>query len=626
MLRSGEIEILAPAKNKDIGIAAVDCGADALYIAGPSFGAREAAGNSIEDIELLVQYARRYGVKVYMTINTILYDSEIEAAVKLANQAYNIGCDALIVQDIGLINAGLPPMSIFASTQADIRSVEQARALELLGFSRLILARELSLKQISEIRETVNIELESFVHGALCVSYSGQCYMSRKVTGRSGNRGECSQMCRSDYNLIDSSGRYVAKNRALLSLKDLNLSGYIDELIEAGITSFKIEGRLKNISYVKNIVRYYRSVVDDCLERRNRSAKNINYKKPSFGKICGGFSPNPDYTYNRGYTVFNIEGARDSWCSGENTKSIGEYVGFVDSVGADSFGNTVFTCIAESNIKLSNGDGLLFMPAGKGARANEVAKERGKLRVFLNEPLLLFKGDKILRNYNRIFEKEMENNMPGRYIEVKLNVVCTEKSIVVTAESEDGRREEVCLSGNFEKAKDITAMRASIERQLGKRSGIYLFEITGIEGGEIPFLPLSRLNEIRRELAQRFDVIRQAKGEIEPTKLTEEDCLSKLNKKAVRGIMAAGLKDDYRGNIANKFAKEFYDKLFDDKSEWGFEIAPPDEAELMRCKYCIKFELGYCGKKLKEPLWLENGKRRFRLEFDCKRCEMIILG
>jgi len=633
VLRSGEIEILAPAKNRDIGIAAINCGADALYIAGPSFGAREAAGNSIKDIELLVNYARRYGARVYVVINTILYDHELEKAIGLANQAYGIGCDALIIQDLGLISAGLPPIPIFASTQTDIRCVEQAKALEALGFSRLILARELSLKQISEIRDAVNIELESFVHGALCVSYSGQCYMSQRVTGRSGNRGECSQMCRSDYNLVDSSGRYIAKNKALLSLKDLNLSGYIDKLIEAGVSSFKIEGRLKNGSYVKNIVRYYRSVVDDCLENRSRPTEETGYRKSSLGSLYGGFSPNPDYTYNRGYTTFNIEDIRGSWCSGDSTKSIGEYVGVVDSIGMDNIGNTFFTCVTAPRIKLSNGDGLLFIPFGKenikretrakeiiGARANIVGAENGGYKVVLNERLLLSKGDKILRNYNRVFEKNLENNMPVRYIEVKLNVIYTRNGIVVVAESEDGRREQISLSGEFERAKDVDGMRASIERQLGKSSGIYLFEVAKIEGDEAPFLPLSMLNEIRRELALRFDSTYPVKGEIKPKK--------------EKAVLVNGLKFDYRANIANKFAKELYDKLFDNKSEWGFEIASPEEAELMRCKYCIKFELGYCrkqstnrqSKRLNEPLWLENGKRRFRLEFDCNRCEMIILG
>ena len=695
MLRSGEIEILAPAKNRDIGIAAIDCGADALYIAGPSFGAREAAGNSIEDVELLAKYARRYGVRVYMVINTVLYDSEVDAAVRLANRAYDIGCDALIVQDLGLINAGLPPMPIFASTQTDIRSIEQAKALEALGFSRLILARELSLKQISEIRSAVNIELESFVHGALCVSYSGQCYMSFRVTGRSGNRGECSQMCRSEYNLIDSSGSYLIKNKALLSLKDLNLSGYIGGLIDAGVTSFKIEGRLKNASYVKNIVRYYRSVVDNCLTERtcavgkrdltdkncatqkcssakeNCSAERMKYKKSSFGTLYGGFSPNPDYTFSRGYTTFNIEGIRGNWCSGKSTTSIGEYVGVVENVGTDSLGNTIFNCVTTPGIKLSNGDGLLFISTEKseapkrrggniqekeisanlyrgeevkkdfegrksvGARANVVEGDKGVFRVSLNESLPVSKGDRILRNYNRVFEKELENDMPIRYIEVKLNIVSTRNRITVTAESEDGRREQVSLSGDFERARDIVGVRATIKKQLGKSSGIYLFKVVGIDGDEAPFLPLSKLNEIRRELALRFDStspIRRETKENEGNgggRGTESDGARTQGRLTVgdKVVLMGGLKLDYRANIANRKAKEFYDKLFDGKSEWGFEIASPQEAELMRCKYCIKFELGFCDKQeFREPLWLENGKMRFRLEFDCKRCEMIIFG
>jgi len=670
VLRGKEIEILAPAKNRDIGIAAVDCGADALYIAGPSFGAREAAGNSIEDIELLVKYARRYGVKVYMVINTILYDSEIDAAVKQANSAYEIGCDALIIQDFGLIEAGLPPIPLFASTQTDIRTVEQAMALESMGFSRLILARELSLEQISRIGQAVDIEIESFVHGALCVSYSGQCYMSHRITGRSGNRGECSQMCRSEYNLLDSAGKYLIKDRALLSLKDLNLSGYIEDLITAGVSSFKIEGRLKNISYVKNIVRYYRSVVDNCLSAGGDTAENrlAGYRKASFGKIYGGFAPNPDYTYSRGYTTLNITGVRGDWNSGGNTKSIGEKIGVIDRVLNDKSGNTGFTYISEPDITINNGDGLVFISSsgadnravsgvgreratggvsgerdgvsdGKifGARASVVERSSGRERVFLNEKAELRKGYEILRNYNHAFEKELESNMPVRYIDVDIQVICGLNGVILRAISEDGREEQISVPGSFDAAKDIEKMKETIAKQLGKSAGIYLFRVESIEGEVIPFLPLSILNGSRRELAARLDATYAVK-EIKKIPDIKDFAAERL---------VAGLRFDYRANIANRFAKEFYDKLSGGKSTWGFEVDQPDEAELMRCKYCIKFELGYCTKNIKketllgssgrdavcrkknlppEPLYLENGKRKFRLGFDCIRCEMIIFG
>ena len=262
-----ELELLAPAKNRDIGIAAIDCGADSLYIAGPSFGAREAAGNSVSDVAQLAAYGRKFGAKVYMVINTILYDNEIDKAVRLAHQAYDAGCSALIIQDLGLLKAGLPPLPLFASTQTNIRTAEQAMFLESLGFERLILARELSLEQIAEIRKATTIELESFIHGALCVSYSGQCYMSERVAGRSANRGACVQACRSKFDLKDGSGKILLRDKALLSLRDLNLGDFIPQLANAGISSFKVEGRLKNISYIKNVVRFYRTLIDNFIEK-----------------------------------------------------------------------------------------------------------------------------------------------------------------------------------------------------------------------------------------------------------------------------------------------------------------------------------------------------------------------
>jgi len=347
-----ELELLAPAKNKDIGIAAINCGADALYIAGPSFGAREAAGNTIADLEELAKYAHRYGARVYMTLNTILFDSEIEEAVKLSFQAYQAGCDALIIQDLGLLKAKMPPIPLFASTQTNIRTVEQAKTLESLGFERLILARELSVLQIKEIREAVNTDLEFFIHGALCVSYSGQCYLSANATGRSANRGVCVQACRSKYNLIDSKGKVLVKDRALLSLKDLNLGDYISELANAGISSFKIEGRLKNISYVKNVVRYYRQVIDNFIASEGSS----EYKTSSSGKIYGGFTPRPEMTFNRGYTSLFLTGERSEWQSRESAKHVGEYVGLVDQAGNDKNGNLRFSY--KSDKKIQNGDGL----------------------------------------------------------------------------------------------------------------------------------------------------------------------------------------------------------------------------------------------------------------------------
>ena len=307
-----ELELLAPAKNKSIGIAAIDCGADAVYIAGPRFGAREAAGNTLADIAELVDYAHKFGAKVYMVVNTILYEDELQQARETIIEAHKIGCDAIIVQDLAIMEMDLPPIELFASTQTNIRTPQQARFLESLGFSRLILARELSLEQIAAIKEATNVPLESFIHGALCVSYSGQCYLSQKITGRSANRGGCAQACRTNYTLADSTGREVkdasgnplAKDIPVLSLKDFNLSGYIPQLVEAGITSFKIEGRLKNESYIRNTVLLYRRKIDEFLKNNSR------YKRASYGYCHGGFTPNPSATFNRDYTTLFIDGRR----------------------------------------------------------------------------------------------------------------------------------------------------------------------------------------------------------------------------------------------------------------------------------------------------------------------------
>jgi putative protease len=630
-----ELEILAPAKNIDIGIAAIDCGADALYIAGPSYGAREAAGNPISDIEKLAAYSHKFGAKVYMVLNTILYDNEIESAVKLATQAYEAGCDALIIQDLGLLKAALPPIPLFASTQTNIRDVEQAILMESLGFKRAILARELSLEQISAIRKSTNIELESFVHGALCVSYSGQCYISSRVTGRSSNRGECAQMCRSSYNLVDNRGKVIVKDRPILSLKDLNLAGYIPSLANAGVTSFKIEGRLKGASYIKNVVRYYRGVMDSFLEG------NQTYRSSSFGKLYGGFTPRPESTFNRGYTNLFIEGQRDEWSSGESAKSTGEYIGKIISTAKDRRGNLTFRYTSSNRVE--NGDGLcIITPAGEviGIRAS-VTESR---EVTTNEQVTLPPGSLLYRNYNHTFERELAANMPKRLISVFLTIICKNGITTVKGVSEDGRESTLEIEKRFEPARDPALVQESVARQLGKTSGIYKFEVKSFTADEYLFYPISELNEIRRAIAANLESMEVCKPAGEPVGKPEGKPAGKLvgdsgeqagdSGEPGRYRKAKPLKGqalDYRANISNALSKELYMELGAKTAEAAFEISAPEQAELMRCKYCIKFELGSCPKegsrtKYEEPLWLENGGRKFRVAFDCNRCEMVIFG
>lgn len=613
-----ELELLAPARNLEIGIAATDCGADSLYIAGPAFGAREAAGNSMQDVEKLARYASKFGTKVFLVLNTILYESEIKEAEKIANQAWNAGCSALIIQDLGLLKAKLPPVPLFASTQTNIRSVEQAKMLEGLGFSRLILARELSREQIMEIRANTTIDLESFIHGALCVSYSGQCYMSERIAGRSANRGSCVQACRSKYNLEDSGGKVLVKDKPLLSLKDLNLGEYIPQLAYAGVSSFKIEGRLKNISYIKNVVRYYRSLLDNFIQ------KDEKFIKASSGRLYGGFTPRPENTFNRGYTNLFIDGERGAWSSGDIAKASGELVGRVKEIHFERGGSSRIEL--DSFARLENGDGICFTDKNGevlGVRVNVASQGF----VMINDQPDIAPGTNIYRNYNRLFEKELEANMPKRLIDVKLCIDADLSGIVAEGVSEDGVKVTLKTEGPFDQAKNRERAAESILGQLSKSSGVYLFkaEIKGC--GDLPFLPVSALNGIRRELAIRLDSERERQW--------SERRLCERRVEVRRDIITwrplEGKRVTYLGNSANSLSDELFKELGAVQTERAFEIEPPQEAELMRCKYCIKYEIGKCPSegyigKMDEPLYLVNGGRRFRLGFDCGKCEMVIFG
>ena len=401
------LELLAPARDLQIGIAAIDCGADAVYIAGPQFGARQAAGNSVEDIRRLCDYAHRFGARIFVTLNTILYDSELEDAYGFMLQVQDAGADAIIVQDMAVIEMARRGIGekfqklripLHASTQCAIRTPEQARFLESLGFSRLILERELSLEQIRAIRDAVSCELEFFVHGALCVCYSGQCYLSEMIAGRSANRGACIQACRSLYDLVDASGKVLVRNKALLSLKDYNLRSRIEDLAEAGITSFKIEGRLKNESYVRNVVRDYSMTLDNLIGRCHDK-----YVRGSFGKVSGGFQPDLTKTFNRGYTELFIDGKRGRWAAMDAAKSMGEFIGTVASTSRHGVEVSL-----NKGVSLNNGDGFSFV-----ARNGKVEGFRGDVcsggSIRCRIPASLTAGVQLYRNINAAFEKESKD-------------------------------------------------------------------------------------------------------------------------------------------------------------------------------------------------------------------------
>ena len=640
-----ELELLAPAKNKSIGIAAINCGADAVYIAGPKFGAREAAGNSISDIAELVDHAHKYGAKVYMVVNTILYEDELEQARESIYDAYRIGCDAIIVQDLALLEMDLPPIELHASTQTNIRTPQQARFLESLGFSRLILARELSLEQIAAIKEATETPLESFIHGALCVSYSGQCYLSQKITGRSANRGCCAQACRSYYTLVDSNGTEVqdehgnrlATDTPILSLKDLNLSGYIPKLAHAGITSFKIEGRLKNESYIKNIVLHYRRQIDEFLKMDKR------FRRASYGECIGGFATNPTATFNRDYTTLFINGHRGKWRSRDGAKYLGEFIGYVTGSGKNRYGQLHFTYMLDKGkTPISNGDGLCFVtPSGEipGARANTC---NGNM-VATTEKLEVPKDSRIYRNYNILFEKEMEKNPPKRIISVDLKIYGKGKSFTVAATTAEGISVIYDVTQKGDAAQNIELAKENIRKQLGKSTDIFSFTVSSVELENVPFFPAAVLNGIRREISARLnEEIRRvtdsnrAKGAEEFLKRKEE-----LGKKEP---LLPSRELTYLANCSNSMSRKVYAAQGAEKILPAYELEEVPQAELMRTKYCIKYEYGLCPHYktkwannkdyrnnldyvwFEEPLYLVNGKTRLQLKFDCSNCEMLVIG
>lgn len=555
------LELLAPARNADIGIAAIDCGADAVYIAGPAFGARQAAGNSMEDIRRLTEYAHRFGARIFLTLNTILFDNELAEAERLLAEAKDAGVDAIIAQDLAVWE--LTDLPVHASTQCAIRTPEKARLYEGIGASRLVLEREMSLDQIRAIRSSVNCELEFFVHGALCVCYSGQCYMSERIAGRSANRGECIQACRSLYDLVDEDGNVLVRNKALLSLKDYNLKDRLKDLAEAGICSFKIEGRLKNISYVRNVVRAYSLALDELV-----AANPEKLRRVSFGRSEGGFTPDLAKTFNRGYTQLFLDGKRSgNWSSMDAPKSIGEEVGTVVSIAPmrQNYSNgkrlseeyvTITVRMKNPGDRLQNGDGFSFLSKGRG----EIVGFRGDVcqgnRITCRNVTGLYPGAKLYRNLSNAFEKELESNLPVRTIPVSVDISVivvpvtttgsvtewcrsvtenigpvtddscpvTEKgrspsqskrlckqtySLKINAVSQDGRSIVLEREAGDSTAENAKRMREMFVAQISKDTGIYSFTLSSLNvetpDGSLPFLPASALNAIRRDLAAALD-------------------------------------------------------------------------------------------------------------------------
>jgi putative protease len=606
------LELLAPARNADIGIAAIDCGADAVYMAGGEFGARKDAGNGMEDVARLCAYAHRFGARIFLTVNTIIYDGELERAHRLMLEAQEAGVDAFIVQDHALTQWDDITVPLHASTQCAIRTAEDARFHESLGYSRLVVERETSLETLREIRGAVGCELEFFVHGALCVCYSGQCYLSEHLAGRSANRGACIQACRSLYDLADGDGRVLVKDKALLSLKDYRLLGRLEELAGAGVCSFKIEGRLKNASYVKNVVREYSMALDALVD-----AHPDKYRRASFGRVTGGFAPATDRTFNRGYTELWLDGRRGRWSSMDAPKSMGEYAGTVRSVRRAGPACELQLALA-GGVQLHNGDGFAF--SGRSG----VIGFRGDVcegDIIRCKPVEgLRSGLKLYRNINSAFERELERNMPRREIPVRLDIRISGKyDIDITAVSEDGRQVPCPFKADLDTADNRGRQEAMIREQLSKRSGHYAFSVESLDvqtaGGALPLLSASLLNSIRRLIASDLDALPCGKV---PMASGRKDA----------SVRAADTVISYKYNVANARARALYEARGAQRVEPAFELAHPAGAELMRTRYCIRYELGLCpvhqGAKESRPLFLLNNGRRLALHFDCAKCEMTV--
>ena len=593
-----ELELLSPAKDKAVGIAAIDCGADAVYIAGPGWGNRKAAGNSIDDIRELCTYAHRFGVRIYLTVNTIIYPDEWPAVHSMMLEAQDAGVDAFIIREERLLSLPDIRVPMHASTQCAIRTPEAARRFEALGCSRIILERALSLQEVRAIREAVSCELEFFVHGALCVCYSGDCRLSEYLDGRSADRGDCIQARRSLYDLVDESGRTLVRGRALLSMRDFKLLDRLEDLARAGVCSFKIEGRLKSASYVKNVVREYSLALDALVAKHPGE-----YRRASFGKVSGGFTPNSDLTFNRGYTQWWLDGVRGRWSSMDTAN--GEFVGEVQAVRPSGGGLMLTLKPAGAGLQLSNGDGFAFFEPGRGVTGFRADRCEGR-QIFCKRVDGLRAGVRLYRNINAAFERELEAGSPRREIGVDVDVAVSGSFVIeLKAETEDGRCVVSRFNADVDKAENRERSEAMLREQLSKRSGVYAFKVWSVSApGALPLLSAGTINSMRRLLAEDIDSyvgLRPPQND---------------NGTAVPSGSAAVQADS--------------SAVPSGTSVISSERSEPRNlpAELMRTRYCIKYELGLCPRHQKAKptgaLFLVNNGRRLALGFDCAKCEMTV--
>ena len=607
MIKQRPIELLAPAKNLECGIEAINHGADAVYIGAPRFGARAAAGNSIEDIKALVEHAHLYNARIYVTVNTILHDEELPETEKMIWELYRAGVDALIIQDMGITRLNLPPIALHASTQMDNRTPEKVKFLSDIGFRQVVLARELSLDEIKKIHDTCpETLLEVFIHGALCVSYSGQCYVSQACYGRSANRGECAQFCRLAFDLVDSNGKTIEQNKHLLSLKDMNQSDNLEALLDAGATSLKIEGRLKDVSYVKNVTAYYRQKLDAIFKYRKE------YVRASSGTVKTIFTPQLDKSFSRGFTDYFLRGRNPGIFSFSTPKSLGEEVGTVKEIRGNYF--TV------AGVKsFSNGDGLCYIDDNgrlQGFRVNRV--ENNKL--FPQDMPRLKPKTRLYRNFDQEFEKLMQKKSAERKMAV--DICLTENNFGFTLSLTDEDDNSVSLTLQRAKEPARTPQTDNLRNQLGKL-GNTPFEAKDIkiDLSDNWFIPSSELSELRRNAVEKLLEVRRINYRREVFRMKETK-----SKFPVSTLT-------YLGNVMNSYAAEFYKNHGVLKVMPAFEKEQPKDAVLMFCKHCIRYSMGWCPvhhkvrSPFREPYYLVSSDgRRFRLEFDCKQCQMKVLA
>lgn len=605
MIKQRKIELLAPAKNLECGIAAIDHGADAVYIGAPKFGARAAAVNSLEDIAALVEYAHLYNARIYVTVNTILKDEELQETEKMIWALFRAGVDALIVQDMGITGLNLPPIPLHASTQMDNRTVEKVRFLADAGFRQVVLARELSLREISKIHEACpDVPLEIFVHGALCVSYSGQCYVSQACFGRSANRGECAQFCRLPFSLVDAEGRVIVKDKHLLSLKDLNQSDELEALLDAGASSFKIEGRLKDVSYVKNVTAAYRRKLDAIFARRKE------YARASSGSCRYAFNPQLDKSFSRGFTHYYLHGRTKDVFSFDTPKSLGEEMGTMK----EARGNYLTVAGLKS---FNNGDGVCYIDEQGRLQGFRINRVEGN-KLYPQEMPRIKPRTVLYRNFDQEFEKILARKSSERRIAVSVRLTDTPFGFALTLTDEDDN--SVTLSLAREKEPARTPQEENLKTQLAK-FGNTPFEAVRIDidfAGNW-FLPASVLADFRRQAVEKLISARRINYRRELFVL----------KPTAHAFPQSTL--TYLGNVMNAQAVSFYAGHGVASIAPAFERAPAEKAVLMFCKHCLRYSMEWCPvhqrerSPYREPYYLvSTDGKRFRLEFDCKNCQMKV--